>query len=151
MLHEDLKKIDKIVRQHEKHQEKIMSLEGKRSIADRQTKALKSALADLHKEVNSAESWFKHIKWLQGRFPKAKYDDVTGLCKLASLDEVKEQDYSLNSGRYVGVVIEEDGKTDDEFVAELQDMNNEFIRLNVEAHALEEVITSNIRQLVGDQ
>jgi type I restriction enzyme M protein len=41
---------------------------------------------------------------------------VTGLCKLASLDEAREQDYSLNPGRYVGVVIEADGKSQEEFI-----------------------------------
>jgi len=48
---------------------------------------------------------------LQERFPKAEYEDVIGLCRLASPADVKEQEYSLNPGRYVGVVIEEDGKT----------------------------------------
>ena len=65
----------------------------------------------LHKEVKTAESFYKHIHWLQERFAGARYEDVTGLCKLATPEEVKEQDYSLNAGRYVGVVIEEDGKT----------------------------------------
>ena len=60
--------------------------------------------------------FYQHIHWLQERFPKAEYEDVTGLCKLASPAEVKEQEYSLNPGRYVGVVIEEDGKTEEEFI-----------------------------------
>ena len=69
------------------------------------------------------------IHWLQERFPKAEYEDVTGLCKLASPVDVKEQDYSLNPGRYVGVVIEEDGKTEEEFVSELLAMNEELVSL----------------------
>ncbi len=70
--------------------------DGKRSGPDRQTKALKTALEAIHAEVRSDESYFAHIHWLQDRFPAARYEDVTGLCKLADLDEVKEQDYSLN-------------------------------------------------------
>lgn len=54
------------------------------------------------------------------------YEDVTGLCKLATLDEVKEQEYSLNPGRYVGVVIEEDGKTEEEFIAEIVGLSDEL-------------------------
>ena len=41
------------------------------------------------------------------------------LCKLADRDEVDEQDFSLNPGRYVGVVIEEDGRTEEEFIEEV--------------------------------
>ena len=66
--------------------------------------------------MKNAESYFRHIHWLHECFPQAEYEDVTGLCKLATPEEVKEQDYSLNPGRYVGVVIEEDGKTEEEFI-----------------------------------
>ena len=52
---------------------------------------------------------------------------MTGLCKLAILDEIKEQDYSLNPGRYVGVVIEEDGKTEEDFIEEMLAMDQEQI------------------------
>ena len=86
---------------------------------DRKTKALKTALEELHKEVKNAEIFYQHIHWLQERFPKAEYEDVTGLCKLASPADVKEQEYSLNPGRYVGVVIEEDGKTEEEFISDV--------------------------------
>jgi type I restriction enzyme M protein len=86
----------------------------------------------------------------QGQFPEAQYEDVTGLCKLATLAEVKEQDYSLNPGRYVGVVIEEDGKTEEEFIAEILDLDRELAKLNEEAHLLEGIIGHNIKQLAGD-
>ena len=150
-LHEGLKKLDKIVRHHEKQQAEEAKAEGKRGSVDRKTKALKGALDALHTEVKTAESWFRHIHWLQERFPKAEYEDVTGLCKLASPAEVKEQDYSLNPGRYVGVVIEEDGKTEEEFVEGLLAMNEEFTTLNSVARGLEEVINQNIRQIVEEK
>jgi type I restriction enzyme M protein len=113
-------------------------------------KALKAELEELHQEVKATEYFFGHIAWLQERFPEAKYEDVTGLCKLASLAEVKEQEYSLNPGRYVGVVIEEDGNTEEEFFEEMVALNDELNRLNQEAKELEEVINHNIRQLTGD-
>ena len=111
---------------------------------------LKSALEELHKEVKNAEIYYLHIHWLQERFPKAEYEDVTGLCKLASPADVKEQDYSLNPGRYVGVVIEEDGKSEEEFIEELLAMNEELAQLNKDAWEIGSVITSNAKQLVGD-
>ena len=40
------------------------------------------------------------------RFPAGKYVDVPGLCKVATLDEVAEQDWSLNPGRYVGLPVD---------------------------------------------
>jgi type I restriction enzyme M protein len=150
-LHDGLKKLDKIVRHHEKQQAEEAKAGGKRGSVDRKTKALKSALDALHTEVKTAESWFRHIHWLQERFPKAEYEDVTGLCKLASPAEVKEQDYSMNPGRYVGVVIEEDGKTEEEFIAELLNANDELTCLNNMARTLEAVIVHNVQQMTGEE
>lgn len=149
-LHDGLKALDKIVRQHEKAQAEAAKLEGKRGQTDKKTKTLKTALDAMHAEVKTAESWFKHIHWLQERFPKAAYEDVTGLCKLATPQEVAEQDYSLNAGRYVGVVIEEDGKTEEEFLVDLLAMNEELGQLNAEAHILGAMIEKNISQITGD-
>lgn len=149
-LNEDLKRLGKLVRQHEKRLAEAAQAEGKRGGIDRDTKALKTALESLHEEVRSAERWFGHVRWLQERFPKAEYEDVTGLCKLATPAEVKEQDYSLNPGRYVGVVIEEDGKTEEEFIAELLTAKEEFVRLGREALGLEKVIVQNVLSLTGE-
>ncbi|MDP2222826.1 MAG: N-6 DNA methylase [Nitrosomonas sp.] len=149
-LHEGLKRLDKTVRQHEKLQTEQAQQEGKRTATDRRTKALKTALEELHQDVKNAELYFQHIHWLQERFPNAQYEDVTGLCKLATPEEVQEQDYSLNPGRYVGVVIEEDGKSEEEFIAELLAMNDELAGLNENARGLESIITKNLRELAGD-
>jgi len=149
-LHTGLKQLDKIVRQHEKSKAEIAKAKGKRGTTDRETKKLKDALELLHKEVKVSESFYKHIHWLQERFPKAEYEDVTGLCKLATQEEVKEQDYSLNPGRYVGVVIEEDGKTEEEFISELALMNDELIKLIEEGQTLHNTIQKNISNLVGE-
>ncbi len=149
-LHEGLKQLDRTVRQHEKQQAELAKTNGKRLAPDRQTKALKTALEELHKEVKNAEIFYQHIHWLQERFPKAEYEDVTGLCKLASPKEVKEQEYSLNPGRYVGVVIEEDGKTEEEFISEILNLDDELTRLNAIASKLEANISANIKALTGD-
>ena len=36
------------------------------------------------------------------------YQDVPGLCKVVTIDEIKENNYVLTPGRYVGVEEEED-------------------------------------------
>ena len=148
-LHEGLKRLDKTVRQHEKQQAELAQMEGRRTAIDRRTKALKTALEELHLEVKNAEAYYRHIHWLQERFPNAEYEDVTGLCKLATPEEIKEQDYSLNPGRYVGVVIEEDGKTEEEFIADILAMNDELTSLNSTTRELESVIDHNIAQIAG--
>ena len=51
------------------------------------------------------------IAWLNKYFENGTYKDNEGLCKIASIDEIAEQNYSLNPGRYVGVAIEEDETT----------------------------------------
>ena len=65
-------------------------------------------------------------------------------CKLAAPAEIEEQEYSLNPGRYVGVVIEEDGKTEEEFIEEVVGLNEELTTLNNTASMLATVIAKNI-------
>ena len=149
-LHEGLKLLDKTVRQHEKEQAAAAQAAGKRGSTDRKTKALKTALEELHKDVKDAELFFQHIHWLQERFPKAEYEDVTGLCKLASPAEVREQEWSLNPGRYVGVVIEEDGKTEEEFVEEISALNDQFEHLCKTTSELGRVVSENVKILTGE-
>ncbi|HEV3040464.1 MAG TPA: class I SAM-dependent DNA methyltransferase [Candidatus Angelobacter sp.] len=149
-LHEGLRQLDKIMRRHEKQQAEEAQTEGRRVAIDRETKALKTALEELHTEVKNAEIFYRHIGWLQERFPRAEYEDVTGLCKLASRNEIREQEYSLNPGRYVGVVIEEDGKTEEEFLEEILSLHREISLLGKTASQLQRVIDTNVRLISGE-
>lgn len=93
------------------------------------------------------------VDWLLERWPEGKYQDVIGLCKVAKLDGedgIKDQDYSLNAGRYVGVVIEDDGMTEDEFRDTMKGLHTEFSELNKEALALQAEIDKNIKELFGE-
>jgi type I restriction enzyme M protein len=63
---------------------------------------------------------------------------------------VKEQEYSLNPGRYVGVVIEEDGKTEEEFIADLLNIDRELAELNSSTTGLAKVIAANVRALSAE-
>lgn len=148
-LHAAVKALDKAIREMDKRKAEAAKLEGKRATANRQTKGVKAAVQALHDELKAAELYYQHVSWLQERFPQAAYEDVTGLCKLASREEIAEQDWSLNPGRYVGVVIEEDGKTEEEFLADLTEAGDELAELQSEAHVLEAVIARNLAALTG--
>ena len=94
--------------------------------------------------------WQAQIDWLTERFPDGKYTDVIGLCKAASIsgeDGIADQDYSLNAGRYVGVVIEDDGMTESEFANKMQCLNSELSQLNAEAQKLQGEIEKNLEEL----
>ena len=147
-LHAAVKALDKAIREMDKRKAEAAKADGKRATANRQTKGVKAAVQALHDELKSAELYYQHVSWLQERFPKAAYEDVTGLCKLASREEIAEQDWSLNPGRYVGVVIEEDGKTEEEFLADLATANEAFAALSDDAAALTVNIKRNLLQVL---
>jgi type I restriction enzyme M protein len=82
-------------------------------------------------------------------FPDGKYADVAGLCKVATLDEIKSQGCSVNPGRYVGVTAREE--PDFDFRERLEELNEELETLNAEARELEEQIAENVSRLLeGD-
>ena len=80
------------------------------------------------------------------KFPKGKYVDVRGLCKVATLKEIEAQGWSLNPGRYVEVAE----RVADEFIfaERLEELNEELEMLNAEARELEERIGMNVAQLL---
>lgn len=146
-LHAAVKALDKAIREMDKRKAEAAKADGKRATANRQTKGVKAAVQALHDELKAAELYYQHVSWLQERFPKAAYEDVTGLCKLASREEIAEQDWSLNPGRYVGVVIEEDGKTEEEFLADLRSSMDELDELDGAALRLKAIIDSNLKTI----
>lgn len=147
-LHAAVKALDKAIRDMDKRKAEAAKADGKRATANRQTKGVKAAVQALHDELKAAELDYQHVSWLQERFPQAAYEDVTGLCKLASREEIAEQDWSLNPGRYVGVVIEEDGKTEEEFLADLASALETFASLADVASALTDNIKRNLQQVL---
>lgn len=105
------------------------------------------------KEVKTKAYWQSQLDWLNERFPDGTYRDVIGLCKAVKLDGedgIIDQDYSLNAGRYVGVVIEDDGMTEEEFRETMRGLNRELTELNNEAKELEAQIAENIKALFGE-
>jgi type I restriction enzyme M protein len=50
-----------------------------------------------------------------------EYQDVEGICRVVTLDEIRENDFNLNIPRYVEPVIEEESHTIEEAMGNLKE------------------------------
>lgn len=85
---------------------------------------------------------------MKASFPKEEYANVLGLCKVATIDEIEGQGWSLNPGRYVGVA--ERAADDFEFAERLRELNEELDALNAGAKKLEERVSTNVSELLAE-
>jgi putative type I restriction enzyme mjaXP M protein (M.mjaXP) (fragment) len=77
----------------------------------------------------------KEAIWLTSKFGlEGEYQDVLGLCKIATIDEICEKNYSLTPGAYVGVAEVEDDGVD--FQERMNEIHSELATLNKEANEL---------------
>ncbi len=82
-------------------------------------------------------------------FPDEKYLDVLGLCKIATIDEIIEQNHSLNPGRYVGIPERKTSEID--FFERIRHLSTELSQLNSEAKTLEKSIEKNLTDLIESE
>jgi len=75
------------------------------------------------------------------------YQDIPGLCKAATIEEIETQGWSLNPGRHVGVAAGEE-ISDEDFKERLEALNEELEVLNAEARELEATIASNMAEIL---
>ncbi len=86
------------------------------------------------------------VRSYRGEKDAKEYKDVKGLCKVATLDEVRAAGYSLNPGRYVGTA--DNGLVSDaDFKTTVRRLNAEFEKLTSEAYDLEKKIADNFKKL----
>lgn len=111
-------------------------------------KNLEKALQNYIEATEQAAYWVTNINWLQRRFPYAKYEDIVGLCKMADkTDYIDEHDYSLNAGRYVGVVIEDESITEEEFKSRILKKKEQFQKLHDESYSLNDTIINSLKSI----
>ncbi len=67
-------------------------------------------------------------------FPDGEYADVPGLCRVATIDEIEAQGWSLNPGRYTGTAAADDDGVD--FQERLEELYEEFTKLSDDAESL---------------
>ena len=79
---------------------------------------------------------------------KLKFAEVSGLCKAVTIKEIEAQGWSLNPGRYVGVAPGED-VSDEDFMEQLETLNEELETLNAQARDLQQTIAKNVSEILG--
>ncbi len=82
------------------------------------------------------------------RNPDGDYEDIKGFCNSASIERVKELDYVVTPGRYVGLADDEDdfdfNERFNQLTAELKEQMVEEERLNVQ-------ILENLKKVIADE
>ena len=83
----------------------------------------------------STKAMVTEAVWLVSKFgEEGKYENVLGLCKIATIQEIEEKNYSLTPGAYVGVAEQEDDGVD--FHERMNEIHAELAKLNQEANVL---------------
>jgi type I restriction enzyme M protein len=81
------------------------------------------------------------------RNPNGNYQDIAGFCKAESIERVKELEYTLTPGRYVGLPDEED---DFDFTERFSSLKAEFQNQLSEEAQLNERINTNLLKIKID-
>ncbi|HSW63502.1 MAG TPA: class I SAM-dependent DNA methyltransferase [Dissulfurispiraceae bacterium] len=82
------------------------------------------------------------------RNPNGDYEDVKGFCNAAPIERVRELDYVLTPGRYVGLPDDED---DFDFKERFTQLNAEFEAQLQEEAKLNALIAENLARVVVDE
>jgi type I restriction enzyme M protein len=99
-------------------------------LINRRTKEL--SREDIEKIAGTYHAW---------RNPDGGYEDISGFCSSASIEKVKELDYVLTPGRYVGLAEEED---DFDFIERFTKLRAEFEEQLKEEEQLNRLILENL-------
>ena len=112
--------------------------EAKQLIADAPRKDKKRIEAEQNALIADIEDTLeiaRQREWLVSKFGEdGRYKDVLGLCKIATIQEIAEKNYSLTPGAYVGVAEQEDDGVD--FHERMNEIHVELAQLNQEANVL---------------
>lgn len=97
-------------------------------------------------QLKKVRYFYRHAHWLTEHFPEAKLRDVEGLVKLVDINTIKDNDWSLSPGRYVGIAPEEEDE-DFDFEEAINEIHIELEGLNEEAVDLAAIIKKNFEEL----
>ena len=84
--------------------------------------------------------------WLTEKFGNdGVYQDIPGLCKMASRAEIAEKNFSLTPGAYVGVAAVEDDGVD--FAQRMGEIHSKLLKLQAESNELMQTISKNMKEM----
>ena len=116
--------------------------DAKKYIEKAQRKDKKRIEAQMNAEIVEIEAELeiaRQREWLVSKFGEdGRYQDVLGLCKIATIQEIAEKNYSLTPGAYVGVAEQADDGVD--FHERMNEIHTGLAQLNKEANVLMEEI-----------
>jgi len=104
-------------------------------------------LGDIVRLYHGKDPEYPDNSLLKEHFPEGKYKDIKGLCKIATLDDVKEQDFSLNPGRYVGIKPLP-AMPKEEFTSRINMLKGDLEEKTKESHILENTIKKNLEKII---
>lgn len=122
--------------------------EAKEAIANASRKDKKRIEAEMKAIEDALEDTLetaRQYEWLTEKFGEGEYKDVLGLCKIATIQEIEEKNYSLTPGAYVGVAEVEDDGVD--FHERMNEIHAKLKRLNSEANVLMDEILKGWEEL----
>ena len=111
--------------------------QAKKAIAEVLRKDKKKVEAEWKETIDYWEDLVEtayQFEWLTEKFGEGDYRDVLGLCKIATIQEIEEKNYSLTPGAYVGVAEVEDDGVD--FHERMYEIHAELAQLGQEANVL---------------
>ena len=87
----------------------------------------------------------KEALWLTEKFGEGAYQDIPGLCRAATREEIEQKGFSLTPGAYVGVAPAEDDGVD--FHDRMTEIHKELLELQAESDRLMETISKNWEEM----
>ena len=105
-----------------------------RKLKKRELKPMRLAGEAFCKMLEEILTVINEYNWLTEKFGNGEYHDIAGLCKIATIDEIEEKNYSLTPGAYVGVAETEDDGVD--FHERMNEIHAELAKLHDEANVL---------------
>lgn len=114
--------------------------------ADRKLKkAIKQANEEMISAIKENEEVIKQAIWLTDKFGNGEWNNIPGLCYIATREEIAEKNNTLTPGAYVGVAeVEEE---EENFEERMRQIQSEIVSLQKESNSLVEKISANLKEL----
>lgn len=122
-----------ISKKRENRQDKILFIDARK---------MGTMVTRKHREFSDGEIAKIYDTYHNWRDNKKEYKDIQGFCKSADIEEVREHEYILTPGRYVGIEeVEDDGEP---FEEKMTRLTGELAEMFAKSHKLEEEIKQRL-------